>query len=111
MPVSEKRLPTRSGTDQHRHRFAAKMRAGRAILGWSQRQLAAKASLTQRSIYRLEKGDVDVRVSTMVRIDRVFQLAGITFQDSDDGGFLVIASPRSLARESGRAKKRPAEVE
>jgi DNA-binding XRE family transcriptional regulator len=50
--------------------LAAKMRAGRAVLGWSQTQLGKKANLTQRAIYRLEKGATQARQKTELQIER-----------------------------------------
>lgn len=77
-----------------RHRFAAKVRAGRAILGWSQSELGRRAGLSQRSIYRLEMAAVDIRRSTVVALETVFARAGIDFEPLADGGFKVVVAPR-----------------
>jgi ribosome-binding protein aMBF1 (putative translation factor) len=75
-----------------RHCFAAKVRAARALLGWSQTDLARLAGLSQRSIYRLELAAVDIRRSTMVALESVFADAGIKFEQSSDGGFKIVVA-------------------
>jgi hypothetical protein len=82
-----------------RYRFAAKVRAGRAILGWSQTELARRTGLSQRSIYRLELAAVDVRRSTVVAIETVFANAGVDFEHQPDGGFKVAVSGSGLVRQ------------
>jgi hypothetical protein len=77
-----------------RHRFAAKVRAGRAILGWSQTELGRRAGLSQRSIYRLEMAAVDIRRSTVVALETVFARAGVDFEPLAGGGFKVVVAPR-----------------
>jgi hypothetical protein len=75
-----------------RHRFAAKVRAARAILGWSQTELGRRAGLSQRSIYRLEMASVDIRRSTVVALETVFARAGIDFEPLAGGGFKVVVA-------------------
>ena len=82
-----------------RHQFAAKVRAGRAILGWSQTDLARRTGLSQRSIYRLELAAVDVRRSTMVSLETVFANAGVEFEQQADGGFKVAVSGCGIVRQ------------
>lgn len=77
--------------------FAAQVRAARAILGWGQRELAEKAGMTQKSIYRIEKGDGDIRRSTMVALETVFSQQGISFQPMSGGGFLISVAPGAAA--------------
>jgi transcriptional regulator with XRE-family HTH domain len=81
--------------------FAARMRAARAVLGWSQTELGRRARVTQRAIYRLEKAAVQARHQTEVRINKAFKDAGVAFQELPNGGFemsvpseLVAKSPR-----------------
>lgn len=82
-----------------RHQFAAKVRAGRAILGWSQTELGRRSGLSQRSIYRLELAAVDVRRSTVVSLETVFANAGVDFEHLPDGGFKVVVSAGGLLRQ------------
>jgi len=77
-----------------RHRFAAKVRAARAILGWSQTELGRRAGLSQRSIYRLEMAAVDIRRSTVVALETVFARAGVDFEPLAGGGFKVVVAAR-----------------
>lgn len=81
--------------------FAARMRAARAVLGWSQTELGRRARVTQRAIYRLEKAAAQARHQTEVRINKAFKDAGVAFQELPNGGFemsvpseLVTKSPR-----------------
>jgi predicted transcriptional regulator len=55
------------------------IRAARALLGWSQQQLADRAILSLNAVARLEKAKVDSRVSTLTAIKKVVTKAGIDF--------------------------------
>ncbi len=44
--------------------FAAEVRAGRAVLGWSQTNLAKRTRVTQPAIYRIESNMVRPRKKT-----------------------------------------------
>jgi predicted transcriptional regulator len=77
--------------------FAARMRAARAVLGWSQTELGKKAHVTQRAIYRLEKAAVKPRYLTESRINKVFEDAGIGFAQLPSGGFEMIVRSRPLS--------------
>ena len=50
--------------------FAAKVRAARAALGWTQRELGSRVPLTQSSVYKMEQGTHDLRRSTVVRVEQ-----------------------------------------
>lgn len=45
-----------------------RIRAKRESKGWLQRELAAAAGLPLRTIGRIERGEVDVRLSTLAKI-------------------------------------------
>jgi transcriptional regulator with XRE-family HTH domain len=70
-----------------RRAFAAKIRAARAILDWSQSELAFRVGLTQRAIHKLEQGQTEPRRATVRAIDEVWREQGIEFEDLADGGF------------------------
>ncbi len=69
--------------------FAAKIRMSRALLGWSQSELAVRVGLTQRGIHKLEQGDTDPRRATVRAIEAVWLDEGIEFEETPDGGFRV----------------------
>jgi predicted transcriptional regulator len=72
------------------------IRAARALLGWSQQQLADKAIVSLNAVARLEKGIVDSRISTLLAIQKALARAGIEFLDADQKGEGVrLKSPKS----------------
>jgi transcriptional regulator with XRE-family HTH domain len=77
--------------------FAAQVRSARSALGWSQQELASAAGVAQRSIFRLEQGDADVRRATAVAVEQALKSQGVTFEALPDGGFKLTVSGRSLS--------------
>ena len=72
------------------------IRAARAILGWSQQELADKAIVSLNAVTRLERGKVDSRVSTVSAVEKALTKAGIDFLASDTKGEGVrLRSPRA----------------
>jgi transcriptional regulator with XRE-family HTH domain len=63
------------------------LRAARALLGWSQSELAARAGLSLPTVKRLE-GGFGPRVSDEARekLRRAIESAGIEFIDENGGG-------------------------
>ena len=61
----------------------------RAILGWSQSDLALRVGLTQRAIHKLEQGETEPRRATVRGIEAAWRDEGIEFEDLPDGGFRV----------------------
>lgn len=55
------------------------IRAARALLGWSQQELADKAVVSLNALARLERGDVDPRVSTLSSLQKALAKAGVEF--------------------------------
>jgi transcriptional regulator with XRE-family HTH domain len=68
-----------------RRAFAAKIRIVRAVLGWSQADLAVRAGLTQRAIHKLEQGDTDPRRTTVLALEQLWREEGVAFEDAGDG--------------------------
>jgi transcriptional regulator with XRE-family HTH domain len=68
-------------------RFSAQIRAARALLGWSQRQLARKAGVGSATLQRIEQheGILKGNFSTILKIERALEEAGIGFTESDTG--------------------------
>ena len=63
------------------------LRAARALLGWSQSELAARAGLSLPTVKRLEAG-FGPRVSNEARgkMQQAIEAAGIVFIDENGGG-------------------------
>ena len=76
--------------------FAAKIRMARAVIGWSQSELAFRVGLTQRSVHKLEQGDTEPRRATVRAIELFWREQGIEFEDMADGGFRVSVGPQLL---------------
>jgi ribosome-binding protein aMBF1 (putative translation factor) len=76
--------------------FAAKVRAGRAVLGWSQTELARRVGLTQRAIHKLEKGDTEPRRKTVEALEEIWRHQNIQFKDRADGGFQIEVDARAF---------------
>jgi|AGTN01.3.fsa_nt_gi Predicted transcriptional regulator with C-terminal CBS domains len=55
------------------------IRAARALLGWSQQDLADKAILSLNAVKRLEAGRGDPRLSTVMAVKRALENGGIEF--------------------------------
>jgi transcriptional regulator with XRE-family HTH domain len=76
--------------------FAAKIRMARAVIGWSQSELAFRVGLTQRSVHKLEQGETEPRRATVRAIEQFWHEQGIEFEDLADGGFRVSVRSRLL---------------
>jgi transcriptional regulator with XRE-family HTH domain len=61
--------------------FSAEIRAGRALLGWSQLDLARAASVGVATVRRLETARSEIRgsVETLWKIQTALEAAGIEF--------------------------------
>lgn len=62
---------------------ARQIRAARALLGWSQQELADKAIVSVSAIRRLEGDEVDPRMSTVAAVKTALENAGVEFQFTD----------------------------
>lgn len=58
------------------------IRAARALLGWSQSDLADKADLSQTGIARIENGTNQPNSKTLSKISKAFDVSGIEFLGS-----------------------------
>jgi transcriptional regulator with XRE-family HTH domain len=76
---------------------ALMIRGARNVAGWSQTELARRASLTQRSIHKLEQGAVRIRKSNAFMIEQVFGEVGIHFEELADGSFKISIDRECLA--------------
>ena len=68
-------------------RYSAQIRAARAILGWSQDQLAQRAGIGLATLRRIEQGEglVKGNFSTILKIQKAFEQAGISFTEDNAG--------------------------
>ena len=66
--------------------FAREIRAGRALLGWTQLQLAKAASIGVATVRRLEGADSEIRGSagTVWKVQKALEEAGIEFIPADE---------------------------
>lgn len=94
-------------SSSYRLELAARVRAARAILGWSQTELGKRVGLTQKSVYRLERCAVDVRDATAAALDAEFRRAGINFSELAGGGFTMVVRGHVLGKEQARKRKAP----
>lgn len=65
---------------------ARQIRAARALLGWSQQQLADKAIVSLNAVTRLERGEVDTRMSTLMAVQKALTNEGIEFISAGEKG-------------------------
>lgn len=64
------------------------IKAARALLGWSQGDLACHSSISEPTIARLESigGEISGRPNTIQKIKEALEKAGIEFIDENGGG-------------------------
>ncbi len=107
MAKRRKRRPSPDREMSDLVQFAAEIRAGRAVLGWSQTELARRTAVTQRAIYCIEQNIVRPRKETGERIIEAFTDAGLRFGRLSSGGFKITVPSKAIAKPhpgSGRAK-------
>ena len=62
------------------------VKAARALLGWSQQELADRAIVSVNAVMRLEQGKVDTRTSTLSAVQKALSRGGVEFRPSDQKG-------------------------
>ena len=77
----------RTGNIAKAMRYSAQIRAGRALLGWSQDRLSRKAGIGLATLRRIEQneGTVKGNFSTILKIQKALEQAGIHFTEDDSG--------------------------
>lgn len=63
---------------------ARQIRAARALLGWSQGQLAKAAEVGPATVARIELGTIDPKASSLKAIEVALKSAGVQLLDADD---------------------------
>jgi transcriptional regulator with XRE-family HTH domain len=76
---------------------AVQLRMARAAVGWGVRELAGKAGVTANTVTRIENGS-DAKQSTLDRLQRALETAGVEFIDENGGGAGVRLRKRALKR-------------
>ena len=68
-------------------RHSSQIRAARALLGWNQANLARFAGISLATLQRIEQneGVVKGNFSTILKIQKVLEQAGIQFDDDQAG--------------------------
>jgi len=81
------------------------IRAARALLNWSQQELADKAIVSLNALARLERGTVDPRMSTLAAVEKALARAGVEFIPAADKGEGVrLAVPESERSRKARSR-------
>ena len=62
------------------------VRAARAMLNWSQKQLSAASGVPKRTLAGFEGGETAPRSSTLAAIRAALEAAGIEFIEENGGG-------------------------
>ncbi|MDP1607469.1 MAG: XRE family transcriptional regulator [Rhodocyclaceae bacterium] len=66
------------------------VRAARAMLGWSREELLAAAGISMSALLRMEGALADSRSSTLNKVVKALNQAGIEFVTREDGGIGVV---------------------
>jgi transcriptional regulator with XRE-family HTH domain len=61
-------------------------RAGRALLDWSQEDLAQRSQVAARTVRYFEKGERELIPGNIAALRRAFENAGVVFIDQNGGG-------------------------
>lgn len=83
------------------HRIASSIKAGRAALNWSQKQLATQAQVSLVTLARMEAGMATPQASTLSKLRQALEVAGVFIADNNPiGGYTLTvlqAEPQSHA--------------
>ena len=88
--------------------FATEIRAGRALLGWSQLDLAKAASVGVATVRRLEGARAQIRgaAETLWKIQRALEAAGVEFIPADEAKGPGVRLKDIESKEPKRPKRR-----
>ena len=76
--------------------YAAKIRAARGLLNWSQGELAERAGVSKQSVTRIEIGTTDPRFSTMKALNEAIRSAGVEMAEDANGTVRLTVSREKL---------------
>ena len=80
------------------------LRAARSILGWSQTQLAAEATISKPALNRIERFESEPRLETVLKIEEAIARAGIRVEHQEDGEFQITIGQPVITGISDRIK-------
>jgi predicted transcriptional regulator len=88
------------------------IRAARALLDWSQQELADKAIISLNALTRLERAQVDPRVSTVTAVERALNKAGVEFiaEEPTRGEGVRLTKPGTAKTPASARKRKAAKV-
>jgi transcriptional regulator with XRE-family HTH domain len=64
----------------------AQIRAARAMLDWTQGELAKRAGISKTGLNNIERGSADPKASTLTAIRRAIEDAGVEFTNGGEPG-------------------------
>ncbi len=70
---------------------AEQVRAARALMGWSRKDLAIVSGVSQGTIKAIETGRTDYRLSTLHKLTRTFEAHGVSFLKENGWSGIVIS--------------------
>ncbi len=77
--------------------FAIQIKAGRALLGWSQADLAARSGVARATVARIEALMMLPRLDTVGKLRHAMKEGGIVFHDDEVGnGFSISVSGKTV---------------
>ena len=77
--------------------FSIQIKAGRALLGWSQADLANRSGIARATVARIEALMMLPRLDTVGKLRQAFKDGGVIFQDDDVGnGFTIVVSDKTI---------------
>ena len=66
------------------------VRAARAMLVWSREELLDASGISMSALLRLESAQADTRISTLSKVVRALNQAGVEFVNREDGAIGVM---------------------
>lgn len=89
------------------------IRAARALLGMSQADLAKKAGIAAKTLWKIEVGDLSISVENYQAVEHALRVLGIEFLSEDQSRGAGIRRSPTLQADSARAREeaRAAEAE
>jgi DNA-binding XRE family transcriptional regulator len=83
---------------------AQQIRAARSLLGWSRRELAIVAGISQGTIKAIEQGTTDARLSTLRKLARTFTAHGVEFvMEGARSGVTIKNAAKDQSAQFGRS--------